>query len=115
MPARRQRPLLEPRQRPSRLRFKWKRIGWLAICSHALARAVSFLQAKYKTSTTKRLHVLETISLGEKRFVAIVAVEGKEFLIGGGGSGMSLLAQLGKVSRSSRGSGKRMDDGGGML
>ena len=76
-------------------------IRWQAICSDALARTWSFLHARYKSSTTKRLHVSETISLGEKRFVAIVGVEGREFLIGGGVSGMSLLAQLGDAPRIS--------------
>jgi Flagellar biosynthesis protein, FliO len=92
---------------------KWLR--WQAICSEALTRAWSFLHAKYKTSTTKRLHVSETISLGEKRFVAIVNVEGREFLIGGGVSGMSLLAQLGAAPRSSFDLGQSIGDSGGIL
>ena len=92
---------------------KWTR--WQAICFDALTRAWSFLHAKYKTSTTKRLHVSETISLGEKRFVAIVTVEGQEFLIGGGVSGMSLLAQLGKASRSPRAPRKKIADSRGIL
>ncbi len=78
-----------------------KGIRWRTICSDALTRAWSFLHARYKISATKRLRVSETISLGEKRFVAIVNVEGREFLIGGGVSGMSLLAQLGAATESS--------------
>jgi len=35
------------------------------------------------------------VSLGEKRFVAVVCLEGREFLVGGGASGVSLLTQLG--------------------
>ncbi len=89
---------------------KW--IHWQAICSDALTRAWSFLHARYKISTTKRLHVSETISFGEKRFVAIVSVEGREFLIGGGGSGMSLLAQLGAAPRSSNDLGQTIGCGG---
>jgi flagellar biogenesis protein FliO len=58
----------------------------------------SWLQAKYTVTATKRLRISETVSLGEKRFVAIVKVEDREFLIGGGTAGMSLLAQLGSVS-----------------
>jgi hypothetical protein len=68
--------------------------------SSALARTRSWLQAKYTVTATKRLRISETVSLGEKRFVAIVKVEGREFLIGGGTSGMSLLAQLGSASES---------------
>jgi hypothetical protein len=60
-----------------------------------LARAWTWLHAKYAQSATKRLRVAETVSLGEKRFVALISVEGREFLIGGGTSGVSLLAQLG--------------------
>jgi len=59
-----------------------------------LARAWSWLNSKYALTATKRLRVAETVSLGEKRFVALVCVEGREFLVGGGASGVSLLAQL---------------------
>jgi Flagellar biosynthesis protein, FliO len=92
-----------------------EKIRWQGVCSDVLTRAWSSLQAKYKTSTTKRLHVSETISLGEKRFVAIVAVEGREFLIGGGVSGMSLLAQLGSGPGATRDFGQKFGDGGGVL
>jgi hypothetical protein len=60
-----------------------------------LTRAYSWLHARYKSTATKRLRVHETVSLGEKRFVALLSVEGREFLIGGGSAGVSLLAQLG--------------------
>ena len=42
----------------------------------------------------KQLRVSESLSLGEKRFVAILHAEGRKFLIGGGASGVSLLATL---------------------
>jgi len=61
----------------------------------SLARAWSWLHSKYALSATKRLRVSETVSLGEKRFVALVCVEGREFLIGGGSAGISLLSALG--------------------
>lgn len=58
----------------------------------------------YKTTcartSTKRLQITETVALGEKRFVAILSVEGQEFLIGGSASSVSLLAPLG-CSRTS--------------
>ena len=63
--------------------------------SGMMARAWSWLHKKYTLTATKRLRVAETVSLGEKRFVALVTVEGREFLIGGGTAGVSLLAQLG--------------------
>ncbi len=74
------------------------RLGWV----RTLARLWSRLCAKYSISTARRLRVAETISLGEKRFVAIVAVEGKEFLIGGGAAGMSLLAELESAPKRKR-------------
>ncbi len=89
--------------------------GWHEICSNALARAWSFLHAKYKISTAKRLRVSETVSLGEKRFVAIVAVEGREFLIGGGVSGISLLALLGPATGAASDLGSTFGDVGGAL
>jgi len=62
----------------------------------SLARTWSWLQSKSVYSSTKRLRLAETVSLGEKRFVAIVCVENREYLIGGAPSGLSLLAQWGK-------------------
>jgi flagellar biogenesis protein FliO len=58
------------------------------------------MHRKYALAATRRLRVAETMSLGEKRFVSIVSVDGREFLIGGGTSGVSLLAQLGTASES---------------
>lgn len=42
----------------------------------------------------RRLQVAETLQLGEKRFVAILRVDGEQFLIGGSTGGVSLLASL---------------------
>jgi hypothetical protein len=63
-----------------------------------LTRVWMWLHARYALSATKRLRVAETVSLGEKRFVSLVSVGRREFLIGGGASGVSLLAQLGAGS-----------------
>jgi flagellar biogenesis protein FliO len=63
-----------------------------------LLRAWSWLHTKYEQTATKRLRVVETVSLGEKRFVALVSVEGRQFLIGGGAASVSILAQLGETS-----------------
>jgi flagellar biogenesis protein FliO len=40
------------------------------------------------------LKVSETISLGEKRFVAVIQVDGLQFLLGGGATNVTLLTQL---------------------
>jgi hypothetical protein len=57
-----------------------------------LGRALAW----FRTGVTKQsqLRLAETVSLGEKRFVAIIHVEGRKFLIGGGTAGVSLLTQL---------------------
>jgi len=57
--------------------------AWKRIRAQQIARAQS-----------KRLQLAETISLGEKRFVAVIKVDGREFLVGGGATNVALLAQL---------------------
>jgi flagellar biogenesis protein FliO len=60
-----------------------------------LSRAWGWLQArKVARSSTRRLRVAETVSLGEKRFVAVVQVDGRHFLLAGGPTNIALLAQL---------------------
>jgi len=59
-----------------------------------LARIWSSVQIKYSIAGKKRLRVAELTSLGDKRFVALVTVEGREFLIGGGTGGVSLLTPI---------------------
>jgi flagellar biogenesis protein FliO len=76
-----------------------------------LTRAFSWLQSKYAMTATKRLRVSETVSLGEKRFVALVTVEGREFLIGGGSAGVSLLAQLSNETKGADGLGSALAGG----
>jgi hypothetical protein len=68
-----------------------------------LARIWSWLHSKYKKSASKRLRLSEVVSLGDKRFVALVKVEDREFLVGGAASGLSLLAQLEKTSEPAHG------------
>ena len=42
----------------------------------------------------KNLRVCENVSLGEKRFVAVVQVDDERFLIGGTAGSVSLLSRL---------------------
>ena len=49
----------------------------------------------------KRLRVCETVPLGEKRFVAVIQVDDKQFLVGGAANSVSLLAQLDKPAEFS--------------
>jgi hypothetical protein len=57
-----------------------------------LARAFSWL--KVRGAAPKQLNVLETVSLGEKRFAAILQADGRRYLIGGGSTSVNLLARL---------------------
>jgi len=42
----------------------------------------------------KRLRVCESVSLGEKRFLAVIQVDGEQFLVGGSSSSVATLARL---------------------
>lgn len=46
----------------------------------------------------RRMRVCESLSLGEKRFVAVVQFETQQFLIGGGPASVNLLARLGETT-----------------
>jgi flagellar biogenesis protein FliO len=60
-----------------------------------LSRLWQWVQARgVERSSDKRLRVAETVSLGEKRFVAVVQVDGRHFLLAGGPTNIALLAQL---------------------
>jgi len=67
----------------------WRNAGLLSSSAWRNFRAQQIAR-----STGKRLQVAATISLGEKRFVAVIKVDGREFLVGGGSSSVALLAQL---------------------
>lgn len=57
--------------------------AWNWICTRQAGRA-----------SARRLQVATTVSLGEKRFLAVIQVDGRQFLIGGGATNVALLAQL---------------------
>ena len=57
-------------------------------------RALAYLRQMRDQRTGRALRVCETASLGEKRFVAIVDVDGQRFLIGGAVNSVSVLAKL---------------------
>jgi hypothetical protein len=59
-----------------------------------LGRIFSWCRVRVGAAATNQLRLTETVSLGEKRFVAIIHVEGRKFLIGGGTGGVNLLTQL---------------------
>jgi flagellar biogenesis protein FliO len=60
-----------------------------------LSRFRKWLEARrHARFSDRRLRVAETVSLGEKRFVAVVQVDGRHFLLAGGPTNIVLLAQL---------------------
>ncbi len=60
-----------------------------------LARAWRWLRGQWGLQPNrKRLRVCESVSLGEKRFAAVIQVDGEQFLVGGAASSVSTLARL---------------------
>jgi len=78
----------------------WKKAAQLVSCAEKgakkqIVRSWKSLRAQQiARSGSKRLQVAATVSLGEKRFVAVIKVDGREFLVGGGATNVALLAQL---------------------
>ncbi len=61
-----------------------------------IAHAIAWVSERRTVAGRARtLRIAETVSLGEKRFVAVIEVDGKRLLIGGSASGVSLLTALG--------------------
>jgi flagellar biogenesis protein FliO len=66
-----------------------------ATSSGLLARFARWLRSfQIGRPAERRLKVADTVSLGEKRFVAVVQVDGRHFLLAGGPANIALLAQL---------------------
>jgi flagellar biogenesis protein FliO len=61
---------------------------------HAWGALKWIMQRARAQQSRKNLRVCETVSLGEKRFVAVVQVDEERFLIGGSASAVSLLTRL---------------------
>jgi hypothetical protein len=63
--------------------------------SGLLTRAIDWIRTHQQgRGSTKRLQVAATASFGDKRFVAVIRVDGREFLVGWGATNVALLAQL---------------------
>lgn len=59
--------------------------------------AWNWLQSRRSAQlAARRLRVAETLSLGEKRFVSILEVDGTQYLIGGSAGNVQLLTRLEK-------------------
>jgi hypothetical protein len=68
------------------------------VCGAALFQAWNWVARNSRgvlaRGVSRRLKVAETVSLGEKRFVSILQVDGEQFLVGGSQSNVVLLAKL---------------------
>lgn len=67
----------------------------------ALKAARGWLRKIQIRQNNKRLRVCETVPLGERRFIAVIQVDNKQFLVGGAPNSVSLLAQLDKADEPS--------------
>ena len=66
-----------------------------ALLTMRMTQAWSWTQRKLRSQQArKRLRVCESVSLGEKRFVAVIQVDGEQFLVGGSSSSVATLAHL---------------------
>jgi hypothetical protein len=82
---------LRPAEPRSRAGFR----AWSQAVLTKAGHASRWIMQRAKAQQSRRnLRVCETISLGEKRFVAVVQVDAERFLIGGSASGVSLLTRL---------------------
>jgi len=57
----------------------------------AIVRQVHVLVSRRQGNV---MRLCETLSLGERRFLAVVVVEEQRYLVGGAGNSIALLAQL---------------------
>ena len=67
---------------PGRMLSLWQRLS-------------SLLPALRIRHAQRRLRLCESLSLGEKRLVAVIQFEGQQFLVGGSAHSVNLLARLG--------------------
>jgi len=70
---------------------------WAAVAKIISAvnqRVASVHKHLRRQRSARRLRLSETLSLGEKRFLAVVQFQHQEFLVGGTGQSIALLARL---------------------
>jgi flagellar biogenesis protein FliO len=69
--------------------------AWFQALMIKTRTALRWIMQRARAQQARRnLRVCENVSLGEKRFVAIVQVDEERFLIGGSSSSVSLLTRL---------------------
>jgi hypothetical protein len=57
-------------------------------------RILHWLTARWRSHPSRQLHLRETLTLGERRFIAVVEFERQKFLIAGTGSSVAMLTAL---------------------
>ncbi|MGO9271849.1 MAG: flagellar biosynthetic protein FliO [Terriglobia bacterium] len=62
--------------------------------ARVLGAIVRQIQALVRRREGHVMRLCETLSLGDRRFLAVVVVEEQRFLVGGAGNSIALLAQL---------------------
>ncbi len=67
---------------------------WSAVGSMFTVLATRVRKSLDRRRSMRRLRLSETLSLGEKRFLAVVQFQHQEFLVGGTGNSIALLARL---------------------
>ncbi|HTS67398.1 MAG TPA: flagellar biosynthetic protein FliO [Terriglobia bacterium] len=60
----------------------------------ALKRVWQLARRAVTSRRTRRLRVSETLSLGERRFLAVIEFDHQEFLVAGSGNSLQLLARV---------------------
>ncbi len=65
-----------------------------AVWRAALKTLGQWTRSLAKIRKPRRLRVSETLSLGERRFLAVIEFDRQEFLVGGTGSSLELLARV---------------------
>ena len=66
------------------------RMNFGTVLATVLGRVRQFASERRERS----LRLVESLALGDRRFLAIVAVEGRRFLVGGAAGSIALLTQL---------------------
>ncbi len=70
--------------------------AWLKVRGQAIA---DWYRSFNKTRAERRLRMCDTLSLGDRRFVALIELDGEKFLVGGGATSVALLASVQKSAR----------------
>lgn len=71
-----------------------KQVGVVERFLHAANKAVIWLRARKLAVPERKLRLCESVSLGDKRFAAVLEYEGHRFLIGGAAQSVQLLTAL---------------------